>query len=147
MVRSNETPSVFDPRCGAQQVLARIADRWTALIIYRLAGGTKRYSELQRTIGGVSQKMLTQTLRNLERDGLVERRVYPVIPPKVEYSLTPLGRTLIEPLRAICKWAEAHLVELEQARARFHGRTAATLARGGEQVLALPEGRERRGPR
>ena len=130
MVRSNEKPSVFNVRCGAQQVLEQIADRWTALVIYALADGTKRYSELQRTIGGVSQKMLTQTLRNLERDGLVERRVYPVIPPKVEYSLTPLGRTLIEPLRAICRWAEKHLAELEQSRARSHSRTAATLARG-----------------
>ena len=130
MVRANEKPSVFNARCGAQQVLERIADRWTALVIYALADGTKRYSELQRTIGGVSQKMLTQTLRNLERDGLVGRRVYPVIPPKVEYSLTPLGRTLIEPLRAICRWAEKHLAELEQSRARSHGRTTATLVRG-----------------
>ena len=146
MVRADDKPSVFNARCGAQQVLGRIADRWTALIIYSLAGGTKRYSQLQRAIGGVSQKMLTQTLRNLERDGLVARRVYPVIPPKVEYSLTPLGRTLIEPLRAICKWAEAHLAELEQARARFPGRTSARLDRGG-RALALLRGRERRGLR
>ena len=111
-------PSVFNPKCGAQQVLERIADKWTALVIYRLARGTKRYGELQRSIGGVSQKMLTHTLRSLERDGLVERTVYPVVPPKVEYSLTPLGRTLIEPLRAVCKWAEEHLPELQAARAR-----------------------------
>jgi DNA-binding HxlR family transcriptional regulator len=130
MVRLTDKPSVFNARCGAQQVLERIADRWTALVIYALADGTKRYSQLQRTIGGVSQKMLTQTLRKLERDGLVERQVYPVIPPKVEYSLTSLGRTLIEPLRAICKWAEVHLVELEQARGRYHSRTVAKQARG-----------------
>ena len=130
MVRSDDKPSVFNARCGAQQVLERIADRWTALVISALADGTKRYSQLQRTIGGVSQKMLTQTLRNLERDGLVERRVYPVIPPKVEYSLTPLGRTLIEPLRAICKWAEVHLVELEQARGRYRSRSVARLVSG-----------------
>ena len=129
MVRLNDKPSVFNERCGAQQVLERIADRWTALVIYALADGTKRYSQLQRTIGGVSQKMLTQTLRNLERDGLVERQVYPVIPPKVEYSLTPLGRTLIEPLRSICKWAEMHLVELEQARDRYRGRSMAKRVR------------------
>ncbi len=130
MVRSTDKPSVFNARCGSQQVLERIADRWTALVIYALADGTKRYSQLQRTIGGVSQKMLTQTLRNLERDGLVERQVYPVIPPKVEYSLTPLGRTLIEPLRAICKWAEGHLVELEQARSRYRSRSTAGLVPG-----------------
>ena len=117
MVRSSQLPNVFDPRCGSRRVLDLIADRWTALIICSLAGGAQRYSELHRKIGGVSQKMLTQTLRKLERDGLVERRVYPVVPPKVEYSLTPLGRTLTGPLRAICKWAEEHLPELERARA------------------------------
>jgi DNA-binding HxlR family transcriptional regulator len=83
-----------------------------------LARGTKRYSQLQREINGVSQKMLTQTLRTLERDGLVKRTVYPVVPPMVEYSLTSLGETLIEPLSALCKWAEAHFQEVEKARAR-----------------------------
>ena len=118
-------PNVFKAECGSQQVLDLVADKWTALVIYALAQGTKRYSELQREIGGVSQKMLTQTLRSLERDGLVERKVYPVVPPKVEYSLTTLGRTLIEPLRAICKWAEAHLDQLLAARAR-RGKAAAS---------------------
>lgn len=113
-------PNVFSAKCGSQQVLERIADRWTALVIYALSKNTMRHSELQRTIGGVSQKMLTQTLRSLERDGLVTRKVYPVVPPKVEYSLTPLGRSLIEPLRAICKWAEQHLAELQSNRARHH---------------------------
>lgn len=116
MVRMRQQANVFDSRCGSQRVLGLIANRWTALIIYALAGGTQRYSQLQRKIGGVSQKMLTQTLRRLERDGLVERRVYPVVPPKVEYSLTPLGRTLTEPLQAICKWAEKHGSELEGTR-------------------------------
>ena len=110
-------PNVFSEKCGSQQVLELIANKWTALIIYVLAEGTRRYSELLREIGGVSQKMLTQTLRSLERDGLIARKVYPVVPPKVEYSLTPLGRTLIEPLRAICKWSEQHLHKLQAARA------------------------------
>ena len=117
MVRMKQPPNVFDPRCGSQRVLDLIANRWTALIIYSLAGGTQRYSQLQRKIGGISQKMLTQTLRKLERDGLVLRRVYPVVPPRVEYSLTRLGRTLTDPLRVICRWAEQHLPELERARA------------------------------
>jgi DNA-binding HxlR family transcriptional regulator len=78
----------------------------------------KRYAELQREIGGISQKMLTQTLRSLERDGLVQRKVHPVVPPKVEYSLTKLGRTLIEPLHALCRWSEKHLAELQANRAR-----------------------------
>jgi DNA-binding HxlR family transcriptional regulator len=111
-------PSVMDPECPSRTVLERIADKWTALIIHVLADGTKRHNELRRQIAGVSQKMLTQTLRSLENDGLVERKIYPVVPPKVEYSLTPLGRSLIEPLEAICRWAELHLPELEAARSR-----------------------------
>lgn len=77
-----------------------------------------RYGALQHQIGGISQKMLTQTLRSLERDGLVRRNVYPVVPPRVEYSLTKLGRTLIEPLRTLCRWSEKHLAELQANRAR-----------------------------
>lgn len=113
-----EKPSVMNAGCNSRMVLDRIADKWTALIIHVLSSGTKRHHELRRQITGVSQKMLTQTLRSLENDGLVERKVYPVVPPKVEYRLTPLGRTLIEPLEAICKWAEKHLSELEAARNR-----------------------------
>ena len=97
----------MDAQCPSRLVLDRIADKWTALIIQVLAHGTKRYAELQREIGGISQKMLTQTLRSLERDGLVQRKVHPVVPPKVEYSLTKLGRTLIEPLRAVSLVGEA----------------------------------------
>ena len=109
-------PSVLDPDCDSRKVLDRIADKWTALIIHVLSTGTKRHGELRRQISGVSQKMLTQTLRSLEEDGLVNRKIYPVVPPMVEYSLTPLGRSLIEPLAAICRWAEKHLPELEAAR-------------------------------
>jgi len=109
-------PNVFDPNCGSRRVLALIADRWTALVIYALAHGTMRFGQLQRQLG-TTQKVLTQTLRDLERDGVVQRTVYPVVPPKVEYALTDLGTTLIEPLTAICQWAEAHLPEVEAARA------------------------------
>lgn len=122
--------SVMNPHCLSRVILSRIADKWTALIIQVLAHGTRRYAELQREIGGISQKMLTQTLRSLERDGLVSRKVYPVVPPKVEYALTPLGRTLIEPLNAICHWAEKHLSQLEANRAR------ARSAGGGEATRA-----------
>lgn len=118
MVRNSPKITVFDVDCPAQQALERIANKWTVIVVCALAEGTKRYSELQREIGGVSQKMLTQTLRELEHDGLVERKVYPVVPPKVEYSLTPLGLTLVKPLKAICKWAETHIHELQAARAR-----------------------------
>jgi DNA-binding HxlR family transcriptional regulator len=119
-------PSVLDPNCDSREVLDRIADKWTALIIHVLSTGTKRHGELRRQISGVSQKMLTQTLRSLENDGLVNRKIYPVVPPMVEYSLTPLGRSLIEPLEAICRWAEEHLPELEAARER-----AKSAKRGG----------------
>ena len=108
----------MEPQCPSRLVLERIADKWTALIIQILSKSTMRYSALQQRIGGISQKMLTQTLRSLERDGLVQRKVYPVVPPRVEYSLTRLGRTLIDPLRALCRWSEKHLPELQANRAR-----------------------------
>ena len=115
--------NVLNPKCASREVLERVGEKWTALVIRVLADGTHRYSDLQRRVGGVSQKMLTQTLRGLERDGLVARRAYPVVPPRVEYSLTPLGRTLIEPLHAICLWAERHLPAMLEARARSSRRS------------------------
>lgn len=105
------------PLTSTQEVLGRIANKWTALIICGLANGPKRHRELQRGLHGISQKMLTQTLRRLERDGLVARKVYPTVPPKVEYSLTPLGQTLVAPLRSLHHWAELHVEELRAARA------------------------------
>ena len=99
---------VMNENCPSRKVLDRIADKWTSLVILALSDGTLRYGELKRRIGGVSQKMLTQTLRSLEEDGLLTRKIYPVVPPMVEYSLTPLGRSLNEPLTAIRKWAESH---------------------------------------
>src|SRR5215471_15605029 len=116
MPKASSVPSVLDPRCPSRLVLDRIADKWTALTIQILSGGTMRYAALQREIGGISQKMLTQTLRSLERDGLVQRTVHPVVPPKVEYSLTKLGRTLIEPLQGLCRWSEKHLAALQANR-------------------------------
>jgi DNA-binding HxlR family transcriptional regulator len=111
-------PNVFDSNCGSRRVLALIADKWTAIVVYALANGTMRFGQLQREVEGISQKMLTQTLRSLEREGLVERNVYATVPPKVEYSLTPLGETLKEPLGAICRWSEEHLPEVEENRIR-----------------------------
>jgi DNA-binding HxlR family transcriptional regulator len=116
-------PNVFREKCPSRVVLERVADRWSALLIYALSSGTRRYSDLHKTVDGISQKMLTQTLRNLERDGLVLRKAYPVIPPKVEYSLSPLGATLVGPLRAICQWAEAHVGEILDAREKHPRRT------------------------
>lgn len=116
MVQKKAAYSVLSRGCPSRVVLERIADKWTALIIQILARGTLRYSALRREIGDISQKMLTQTLRSLERDGLVRRKVHPAASPKVEYALTPLGRTLIEPLQGLCRWTEKHLPELEANR-------------------------------
>src|SRR6202047_133391 len=124
MGKSSSSASVMDAQCPSRLVLDRIADQWTALIIQIFGKGTIRYAALQREIGGISQKMLTQTLRSLERDGLVQRTVHPVVPPKVEYSLTRLGRTSIEPLHALCRWSEKHLHELQANRARGEGEAA-----------------------
>lgn len=99
-----------------RQALALIADKWAVLIITTLAGGTRRYNALRREIPGVSQKMLTQSLRDLECNGLVARTVYPDTPPRVEYRLTPLGETLIEALGVLRDWADAHYHEVEAAR-------------------------------
>jgi DNA-binding HxlR family transcriptional regulator len=107
-------------QCPTRQVLTRIADKWTLLVITLLAEDEKlRFSELRRQIEGISQKMLTQTLRGLERDGLVTRTVYPTVPVTVEYRLTDLGRSLGETVGAIRSWAYAKMDEIEAARERY----------------------------
>ncbi len=95
----------FDANCPSRRALDLIADKWTPLIISLLSDGPQRYTQLKRQIGGISQKMLTQTLRKLEEEGLVTRTVYPTAPPSVEYALTPLGETLLEPLMGLLDWA------------------------------------------
>jgi DNA-binding HxlR family transcriptional regulator len=122
-------PNVLSAQCPTRQALDLIADKWTTLLIYLLSRGKQRYGDLHRQVGGISQKMLTQTLRKLERDGLVSRHIYPEVPPRTEYELTRLGHTLIEPMGALCDWAGAHLSELEQARKRYdHFQKKATLS-------------------
>lgn len=107
---------VLDPGCASRKVFEAVSGRWGPLVIMALKAETKRHGELRREIRGISQKMLIQTLRNLEHNGLVEREVHPVVPPRVEYSLTPLGASLQPLLEAICQWSERHLEEVEQAR-------------------------------
>jgi DNA-binding HxlR family transcriptional regulator len=114
-------PNVLDKSCESRQALELISDKWTALVVYALVDGPRRHGELRRTIDGISQKMLTQTLRRMEAEGLVEREVLDRVPPHVEYSLTQLGRTLEQPLGAICEWAMGHLDELRDAR-KAHAR-------------------------
>ncbi|MGW4531354.1 winged helix-turn-helix transcriptional regulator [Nocardia sp. NPDC004340] len=119
VVESSGLPAdVYSAKCPTRQVLDHIAGKWTVLVIDSLLDqGTLRYTELSRRIGGVSQKMLTQTLRSLEADGFLTRTVHPTIPPRVEYELTDLGRSLAEPIAALRVWTETHINEIERARA------------------------------
>jgi DNA-binding HxlR family transcriptional regulator len=106
----------YQAGCPTRRILDRIGDRWTVLIVSVLGDGDARFSELRRRIEGVSQKMLTQTLRGLERDGLVRRTVYPEVPVRVEYALTEAGRTLLEPLRALQEWSIEHLSDVSASQ-------------------------------
>jgi DNA-binding HxlR family transcriptional regulator len=111
--------------CRAREMLVRVADKWSMYVIHVLAdAGPIRFSELRRRVDGVSQRMLTVTLRGLERDGLVQRTMYPEVPPRVEYVLTPLGATLREIVRELIEWSGAHLEEVDRARARYDARAS-----------------------
>jgi DNA-binding HxlR family transcriptional regulator len=103
-------------------VLARVGDKWSVFVIMTLGEGPKRFNELKRMIGGISQRMLTLTLRGLERDGLITRTVFPTIPPRVDYELTDLGRGLAKPVAALGEWVFAHKQEIEAARTQFDQR-------------------------
>ena len=105
-------------------VLARIGDKWSVLVVSRLGSGSMRFNELRRSIGGISQRMLTLTLRGLERDGLVTRTVFPTVPPRVDYALTPLGRDLLEPVSALGEWATRNQAKIARAREKFDGAVA-----------------------
>lgn len=100
-------------------VLQRVGDKWTVLVVSMLGDGPMRFNELRHAIGGISQKMLTTTLRNLERDGFVTRTVFPTIPPRVDYELTGLGRELLVPVTALGDWARANIDRISSARDRF----------------------------
>jgi DNA-binding HxlR family transcriptional regulator len=110
--------NVLDPDCPSRLVLDRVAEKWTGLVVLALSDGTLRFGELRERIGGVAPKVLTQTLRNLERDGLVTRTVHAEVPPRVEYTLTPLGVSLREPLMAVQEWAEANVSRVLANRER-----------------------------
>jgi len=105
--------TVYDEDYPARRLLELIGDKWTPIIVFILGQGTKRYGEMQRHLPGVSKKMLTQTLRALERNGLLNRKVYAEVPPRVDYSLTPLGKKFLEPVTSLCAWAQAHRSDLE----------------------------------
>ncbi len=110
--------NIYSPGCPGRLALDRIGDRWTVLIVGVLEGGTHRFSELRDAVGGITPKVLTQTLRSMEADGLVVRTVYAEVPPRVEYSLTDLGRSLAVPIEAVRAWAMAHMEHFVAAKAR-----------------------------
>jgi DNA-binding HxlR family transcriptional regulator len=120
---------VYDPlraACPTRQVLTRVADKWSMFVIIALQEGVLRFSELRRRIDGITPKMLTQTLRGLERDGLVSRTAYPTVPVTVEYALTPLGRSLADAVATIRGWALEHIEQVEAARDRYDAEPART---------------------
>ena len=116
LIRNRPEPELFTINCPKQQVLDIIGNKWSVIVIYCLAYRTRRYKQLERKIEGISQKVLTQTLRKLERNGLDERKVYPVVPPQVEYSLTTLGETIVAPLSLLAEGREQNMVEIEKYR-------------------------------
>lgn len=110
--------NVFDPNCPTRDLLDRIADKWTVLVVSALGDRPHRFGELRRAVGGISPKVLTEVLRSLERDGLVERQVLPTRPVQVQYSLTRLGASLVDLVRGLADWAEAHMTRVAAARDR-----------------------------
>ncbi|QYN38970.1 helix-turn-helix transcriptional regulator [Pseudonocardia sp. DSM 110487] len=114
--------NVLVSTCPSRTSLARIANKWTAMVVVVLGRGTLRFGDLRTAVEGISGKVLTETLRDLERDGLVARHVYAEMPPRVEYELTTLGRTLHTPLLALSRWAEEHIAEVLEARDAYDAR-------------------------
>jgi DNA-binding HxlR family transcriptional regulator len=114
--------NVLTATCPSRTSLARIANKWTAMVMIALSDGRMRFGDLRTVVEGISGKVLTETLRDLERDGLVERHVYAEMPPRVEYELTALGRTLHVPLQALGRWAEEHIEEVLAARETYDAR-------------------------
>ena len=114
------SPISFTPAaCRAREILDRIGDKWSLYVISSLGEGTKRFTQLKRDVDGISQRMLTVTLRGLERDGIVRRTMYPVMPPRVDYQLTELGRTLLGAVSTFVSWAEDHVADIESARGEY----------------------------
>ena len=125
---TNERGNVFDPNCPTRVILDRIGEKWTVLAVLLLRNGPLRFTELRDGIGRVAPKVLTQTLRRLERDGLVTREVFAEVPPRVVYALTPVGESLIKPITAVSDWAEEHLPAITEAQAQYDASTTNTPA-------------------
>lgn len=138
VTEKQDEEAIIRRNCRTRRGLELIADQWTMLVIGALREDKKRFSQLHTQIEGISKKMLTQTLRALERNGLVRRVVYPVIPPMVEYSLTTLGQTLIEPIRALRTWSEQYIEEVERLRGEYDHQDRTSLQ---EDIITLVQQR------
>ena len=123
---------------AVKEVLNRVGDKWSVQVVSLLGEGPRRFNDLRRNVEGLSQRMLTLTLRGLERDGLVTRTVFPTVPPSVEYGLTTLGRTLLEPVRALAAWALKHRERIQTARDRFDTAATKTQRAPGRARVAAP---------
>jgi DNA-binding HxlR family transcriptional regulator len=138
--QTDDAQSVDAVHCPVRDVLDRIGDKWSILVVMTLATRPQRFSELHRAIRDISKRMLTQTLRDLERDGLLSRHVFPTKPPSVEYRLTPLGQSLLEPMASLVDWADRRYSDIHIARARFDGvpqaEPASSVRRSGVHVEA-----------
>lgn len=121
---------------GISEVLARVGDKWTVLVVTYLGEGPMRFNELRRSINGISQRMLTLTLRGLERDGFVTRTIFPTIPPRVDYELTAMGRDLLAPVTALSDWARNNQDRIKKARERFDLKTAKATERASQSATA-----------
>ena len=126
------TPVEATQACQLRDLLDRLADKWSLLVVELLGDGTRRFTELKREIDGISQRMLTLTLRRLERDGMVRRTVHPVVPPRVDYDLTPLGGSLLEAIGPLVGWTRAHREEVVAARAAYDA------AQPDDEAVAAP---------
>ncbi len=122
-MKPRHPPNTEDCR-AVSEILQRVGDKWTVLVVGKLGDGSMRFNELRAAVGGISQKMLTTTLRGLERDGFVTRTVFPTIPPRVDYELTDLGHELLVPVAALGEWARLNTARVREARQRFDGAAA-----------------------
>jgi DNA-binding HxlR family transcriptional regulator len=140
---------VTDDCRAVSTVLARIGDKWSVLVVTRLGNGAVRFNDLKREIGGISQRMLTLTLRGLERDGLVTRTAYPTVPPRVDYALTQLGRSLLEPVTALATWALLHKKQIADSQERYDAdnlRDATAIGADRATSVPPPASASRAGP-
>jgi DNA-binding HxlR family transcriptional regulator len=138
---ARDWPPPKPENCAARDVLDRVGDKWTAHVVALLGTGTMRFTELRRSVEGISPRMLTVTLRALERDGLIDRRIYPVIPPRVEYTLTDLGESLLDFVLALIDWSAEHTVDILAARNRYDAAQAVSDADPADATAPPATGR------